>query len=466
MKTMQNSAKLEDTLKSLAPIHFVGAGGSGMRPLAEFATTFGCQVSGSDKTTAELTTNFELASEGSDLERKLISRAKTIIYSTAISKNHPVMTTAKEHSLRIMHRSELLALIVTHFNSIVIAGTHGKSTTAAMTSHILETLGVSPSWIIGAPFSSGVDSFKRGSSPWLVIEADESDGSFLRYRSFISVLTNIDADHMDFYQTIDRLNEAFKNYLQNTDTHGGIIFCGDLPAVKEASQGYLGKKIAYGMNTANDLYANRYQAAGLSASSLVIFSANSAKLQLPLPGQHNTCNALAAIGVALLLGHPLDKAVQAMSSFPGVQRRMQRYEAASGAIIFDDYAHNPGKISSCIAGISEAFPERRIIACFQPHRFSRISSLYTEFISSFRVKNIVVVVLPVYASGEAPIKGFEPERVATDISKMSGIQTFSAPTLKGGYELIKSILDLDNDVVVTIGAGDVWQVALQLSLDI
>jgi UDP-N-acetylmuramate--alanine ligase len=437
-----------------------------MRPLAEFAASFSCLVSGSDKASSGHKTSFQIASENSELAKDLIANAKTIVYSSAISQNHPTLTEGRARGINLFHRSELLALISRHYKTIAIAGTHGKSTTSAMTCHALESLGERPSWIIGAPFASGLDSVKRGGGPWLVIEADESDGSFLRYSTFISVLTNIDADHMDYYQTIDRLQEAFKTYVSNTNAEGGVVYCGDHPAVVKASAGFAGKKISYGMTSTNDLLAKHYEAKGLSATSQVNFLNGVSALQLPLPGQHNTTNALAAIGVALHLGHTLADATKVMASFPGVQRRMQRYLSSSGAIIFDDYAHNPGKILSCIAGISEAFPHRRIVACFQPHRFSRISSLYTDFISSFRAKNIVVVVLPVYASGEAPIKGFEPERIAADIAKMSGAQTFSAPTLKGGAELIKSILDPNSDVVVTIGAGDVWQVAQRLSLEL
>jgi UDP-N-acetylmuramate--alanine ligase len=184
-----------------------------------------------------------------------------------------------------------------------------------------------------------------------------------------------------------------------------------------------------------------------------------------MPGRHNVLNALAAISVAHALHHPLEQAAKTLSNFPGVHRRLQRYPSKQ-ALIFDDYAHNPGKIASCIAGLREAFPERRLVVCFQPHRYSRLSSLYVEFMTCFRAPNICVVALPVYAAGEAAIKGFESERLASDIAKLSSVESFSAPTLKAAYELLKSKVDPNKDVVVTIGAGDVWQLALRLSQEL
>ncbi len=460
------SDDLKVELASISPIHFIGAAGSGMRPLAEFVAGLGIQVSGSDSKADGIGASFPLHIEGTpeDQERQLL--AKTIVYSSAIGPSHPAFMAAKNSDKRTLHRSELLAIICRFYQTISVAGTHGKSTTSAMVAHVLKQIGDEPSWIIGAPFASGEDSVRIGSGPWLVIEADESDGSFLRYETHVSVVTNIDADHMDYYQTVDRLNEAFKKYLGQTSTRGGIVFSADHGSTAVAAANYRGFKISYGLSNDADLRAENYLVSGLSARSSISFKEERAELTLPLPGKHNTSNALAAIGVGLTIGHSLSMLATALGNFPGVQRRLQRYPCSSNAIIFDDYAHNPQKIQSCIRGLEEAFPGRRIIACFQPHRFSRISSLYGEFIASFKGRDIVVVVLPVYASGEAPIKGFEASRIASDIARVSGAETFSESTFKGCAELITSMLDPKNDVVVTIGAGDIWKVARLLSLDL
>lgn len=464
---MSNSEKeLKSELSALCPIHFVGAAGSGMRPLAEFTHALGMRVSGSERKIEGIKSSFLMTVENSESDKKLVINAKTIVYSSAISNNHPSLELAKESKINVIHRSELLAMISRHYKTIAVAGTHGKSTTSAMVAHMLQTLGQSPSWIIGAPFAHGHDSFSVGRGPWLVIEADESDGSFLRYRPFVSILTNVDADHMDYYQTVDRLHEAFRAYVQNTDPLGGVVVCGDHTSARQCAEVFAGLRISYGFDEANDLIAFHYKAFGLSASSKVMIGGKSETLSLPLPGKHNTSNALAAIGAGQVLGLPLSQTVEALASFPGVRRRMQRYETRSGVIIFDDYAHNPVKIASCIQGLEEAFPDRRLIVCFQPHRFSRISGLYADFISCFRARKILVIVLPVYASGEAPIKGFEPPRIATDIAKASGAQTFSASTFKGCAELIKSFVVPEQDLIATIGAGDVWQIARSLSLEL
>lgn len=434
-----------------------------MRPLAEFTASFGFEVSGSDRSTFGHTSKIKSCLEGTAQEQALLKSAKTVVFSSAISAGHPSLDFVKGLGITSLHRSELLACFTKYYLTVAIAGTHGKTTTSALVAQCLRNLGADPSWIIGAPFSDGQDSWRRGHSNILVIEADESDGSFLRYSRFISVLNNIEADHMDYYLTVDRLEAAFSSFLTGTASDGGICYFGDMPPVVEAASTYSGKKLSFGSSSPCLLRLKSLLAKGLSTTAMIEHTGQLITIELPLPGQHNVYNALASISVASLLGFDLTAAAKALSTFPGVQRRLQRYPGQGPALIFDDYAHNPGKISSCLAGLAAAYPDKSLIVTFQPHRFSRISSLYDEFVKAFHGQNTTVIVLPVYAAGEASMDGFEPEKVARDIANSSGVKSFSATTLKGACELIKSIMNPDRDIVVTVGAGDVWRVAEELS---
>ena len=463
MTIKNNHTDLVEELAALAPLHFVGVNGSGMRPLAEFVATFGCAVTGSDLTPAFGRSLVKFAAEGSPEDLDLIAKAGTIVFSSAIPEGHPTLREASLRAKVTLHRSLLLARITSAFKTIAVAGTHGKSTTSALVAHGLGGLGLDPSWIIGAPFADGRSSYHRGKGELLVIEADESDGSFLRYSPFIAVLNNIEPDHMDFYQTIERLEGAFGSYAANVCAEGTLVYWQDSPSVARAIAGFSGKRLSFGETVGSDLRLLETATSGLKTTATFLNHGSRRQFKLPLPGRHNVLNGLAAICVLLLLDQPAETSCLALESFPGIERRLQPYTSVSGALIFDDYAHNPGKIRSLLAGLTDAFPERRVVAVFQPHRYSRISSLYEDFVTAFKGKSVVVVVLPVYAAGEPVISGYEAETIARDISKGSGAKTFFAPTLKAGADLVKSIIDLNNDLVVTIGAGDVWLVAKDLS---
>jgi UDP-N-acetylmuramate--alanine ligase len=463
MSNNHNNLDISTKLLALSPIHFLGIGGSGMAPLAELSASWGAKISGSDLVPPSWLHSKLFFKQGESGEESAIRTANTVVFSSAISKDNVALTLSQKLGKTLMHRSDLLALFSNNSRTVAVAGTHGKTTTSALVSHVLSQLDQNPSWIIGAAFADGGAAFGRGDSDLLVIEADESDGSFVKYQPYISVVNNIAPDHMDFYLNEENLRATFGKFVAQTKPEGSIVFnADDTTAALLASQS--GRKhFGFGMGPSADVRLLHARSSGLSTTGEVALEGKSFAFRLPLPGLHNAFNAVAAITTCYAMGLDHQSCAAALNNFPGVSRRLQRYKTKTGALIFDDYAHNPGKIGSCLSGLSAAFPDKRILAVFQPHRFSRISSLYDQFVTSFRAPRVRVVVLPVYASGEPHSPGFPPDRIARDIALGSGVETFPANSLKAAGDLVKLLMDPDLDVLVTIGAGDVWRVAKDVS---
>ena len=463
MNSMLGRHEVSRRLKDLEPIHFMGVCGSGMTPLAEFTLELGIALTGSDLSETSWLDSAIYTLQGSAAESVAIKSAKTVVYSSAVPNDHPSLATARQLGKNMLHRSDLLSIYSRAYRTIAISGTHGKTTTSALVAHILWSLGCDPSWIIGANFSDGRSASHLGSADILIIEADESDGSFTKYESLVSIVNNIEPDHLDFYLTIGNLHQAFAKFLQSTSSHGSVVYNADDPAANAVAIGCGRKAVSFGCS--KDAATRMLDATISGLSTTVEFSSRgkNIRFKLPLPGKHNVLNALAAITACGALGLDPDACAKTLCNFPGVARRMQAYSNVAGALIFDDYAHNPGKIKSCLQGLNSAFPERQLIAVFQPHRYSRVSSLYQEFMSAFCSSRAKVIVLPVYAAGENPVAGYGPELLASDIAKISGVETFAAHSLKDAADLVKSIMDPKIDLLVTIGAGDVWRVALDVA---
>ncbi len=446
-------------LTPLAPFHFMGVGGSGMSPLAEIIASLGLPVTGSDLKNAQSGSSVSCLAQDSDEESAAVKSAGCIVFSSAIPQNSKNFILAKDAGKALLHRSDLLAIVCNSLKTIAVSGTHGKTTTSAMIAHILESQNIDPSWIIGASFANGRPAFKLGASDLLVIEADESDGTFVKYRPFVAVVNNVEPDHMDFYKTEARLLAAFSEFLSNTPDNGCLVFNSDDPIVNGMALKSGKPRKGFGSMEPAEFRLSHARSSGLSTSGEISVGGKNLTLKIPMAGRHNAFNALAAIAACAAVGIDPAKSAATLLTFPGVARRLQAYKNQSGAMIFDDYAHNPGKIKSCLEGLVSAFPERRVIAVFQPHRFSRISSLYRHFTRAFRFPNLRVVVLPVYGAGEVVIDGFTAKKIADDIRLESGAQTFAAYTLKEATDLVKSMMDPKKDIIVTIGAGDVWNVA-------
>ncbi len=434
-----------------------------MRPLAHFIHASGAVVTGSDAAKLTQPMPFDIANDGSESELKAIDKAQTIVFSSAISRDHPAWVYAASKGKSILHRSEMLSELTRFYKTISIAGTHGKSTVSALVTHILLRCGKRPSWIIGAPFANGVDAFGVGTSDTLVVEADESDGTFLRYKTQIGLINNIAPDHLDFYGDLASLREAFSTFARSITADGACVYGADCEHSRKAVLEAKCTKRGFGASSDANGQLCDWAPNGLQTTISAAIDGQALNFSLPLTGRHNALNALAAILITQQAGVSPEQGARTLADFPGVARRLQRYPSTNEALIFDDYAHNPGKIFGCLQGLRSAFPSRRLIAVFQPHRYSRVSSLYDDFVRSFKCENTLVIVLPIYAAGEHLRPDLSPDKLAVDISIESQVKTFSALSLKEATNLVNSMMVPQQDVIVTLGAGDVWQVAKALS---
>ena len=375
-----------------------------------------------------------------------------------------------------MHRSEVLALVSAQFKTIAVSGTHGKSTTSALIAHLLLGLGLDPSFILGAklktPGQLG-NSYRLGQGEYLVVEADESDGSFQRYYPWLAVVTNIDQDHLDFYNSMEAMEDAYLRLLQNIGSEGAAVLFWDHARVRELSAKPLAaRKLSYGSFIGADVRMIRFNQLGSSFLVSVVVEHEVVDLVVPLIGKHNGFNVVGSLAVLRALGLPLAGCRNILANFPGVSRRMDLYFSGPSRTVYDDFAHNPVKISSCLKGVREAFPSSHITAVFQAHRYTRLQHMYQEMMSAFKSADTVIVV-PVYAAGEERPRwtaedrpdgdsleiSFSPKSLALDITRLSGVETFPVESLKEAMKLLQLDLNPKHTVIVTLGAGDVWTVA-------
>lgn len=459
MKTQNN--------KPSAPfkkLHFIGIGGSGMLPLAHMALALGHEVSGSD-----LQTNHQLkklAETGARIyashNRDQITDCELVIISSAIKEANIELIAAKERNIPIMHRSEFLHFLTKGKKPIAVAGTHGKTTTSAMITHILEFAGYSPLSVIGGHMLNYDKSWLNGTGEYFVIEADESDGSFLNYRPFLSIVTNIDNDHLDHYGSFDKILDSFSSFLDNTNEDGSIIINWDDQNLPQVTQDTELDRLAFGRKIGSDIRLLKYETKEAKTKISVVVERDQLTINLPLIGYHNVLNALCAISAARALEVPNKDIVGALEAFKGVDRRLTNiYQSTEHKLaIFDDYAHNPSKIEASITAIAEAFPNHKIFTIFEPHRYSRLQTMYNEFISCFSESHYVAV-LPIYAAGEPKDKTINEITLAKDIGNTSGTKVYSFEK----FPTPKQILDTHNPeqtIYLTVGAGICNQLAYQL----
>lgn len=445
------------------PIHFVGIGGSGMAGLAELALAEGFPVQGSDVK----------ASPGTDRLKSLGARvvldhqegglggARTVVYSSAIKPTNVELQAARLKQLRVLHRSEFLAYLMAEKKAVTVAGTHGKSTSSAMIAYMLERLGLDPSAAIGGTMRAFDSAARAGKGEYFVAEADESDGSFLKYRPFIGVLTNVAPDHMEFFKDETRLVQAFRDYLGRIDPEEGVAIIGwDNPLSRQIGAEYTKSRLTYGFLLGSEVRALDYRSAHGETTFSAVVERDRVEVRLPMMGRHNAQNALCSLAVARALGLDVKDAAAALSSFPGVDRRMALVHAEEGLKVFDDYAHNPGKIKACVQTLKEAFPESELHVVFQAHRFSRLETMYDDMLSSVEDADFVHVV-PVYAAGETTASDFSPARLAGDLNLRIGVKAFPCKALTDAVPSLREHLKRPA-VILTVGAGDVTQVAANL----
>jgi UDP-N-acetylmuramate--alanine ligase len=453
----------------IGTIHFVGIGGIGMSGIAEVMHNLGYSVQGSD--IAESVSVERLRARGIPVHighaRENVDGVAVVVTSTAVKRDNPEVAAALENRVPVVRRAEMLAELMRLKSTVAVAGTHGKTTTTSMISALLDAGGVDPTVINGGIIESYGSNARLGASDWMVVEADESDGSFLRLDGTIAVVTNIDPEHLDHYGSFDAVKEAFVEFIENVPFYGAAVLCIDHPEVQGVISRVRDRRvITYGFSAQADVRGERITpSAGGNGFDVVVRERDGSHrriegIVLPMPGRHNVQNALAAIAVAIEMG--CDDAVirSGFAKFGGVRRRFTRVGEVAGATIIDDYAHHPVEIRAVLAAAREA-AQGRVIAVVQPHRYTRLRDLMDEFQSAFNDADIVFAA-PVYPAGEQSIEGVD---AATLVAGLKARGHRAASAIAGPEELARLLADELNagDMVVCLGAGDITRWAAGLA---
>jgi UDP-N-acetylmuramate--alanine ligase len=451
----------------IGTIHFVGIGGIGMSGIAEVMHQLGYKVQGSDQSDSYVVE--KLRKEGIPVaighSADNLGDAAVVVCSTAIRESNPEIQAAAERRLPRVRRAEMLAELMRMQKTVAVAGTHGKTTTTSMIAALLDSGGVDPTVINGGIINRYGSNARLGKSDWWVIEADESDGSFLRLDGTIAVVTNIDPEHLEHYGSFDRVKDAFVEFIENVPFYGLAVLCVDHPEVQNILGRIRDRRIVtYGFSALADVRADNVTPVpgGTRFDALVLDKDGERRtlsVLVPIPGRHNVQNALAAIAVALELGISDEAIIAGFERFEGVKRRFTKVGEVGGAIVIDDYAHHPTEIRAVLAAAREGAKER-VIAVMQPHRFTRLQSLMDEFQNAFNDADVVFVT-PVYPAGEEPIEGVDSAALADGL-RAHGHRLVR--TVENLDELCRELRDLAaaGDMIICMGAGDItkWAGAL------
>jgi len=437
-------------------LHFIGIGGAGMSGLARIALSHGISVSGSDaKDSTVLSALSALGAQVSaDHVADHVDGADFVIYSTAISQNNVELVRARELNLPILTRAQALATLMSDSKSVAVAGTHGKTTTSSMLTVALQSCGLDPSFAIGGTLTSSGSNAHRGTGDLFVAEADESDGSFIEYRPFAAIVTNIEHDHVDYFATAADVTKAFADFAATIAKDGFLIYCADDPgSVHLASTITELKLISYGTSEGADLYIDSINLLPMGSTSRVLWKGRTiGNLSLQVPGAHNVLNAGAALAMALILGAPVAEALSGLASFHGTGRRFELKATVHGIRVIDDYGHHPTEIDVTLSAAKRYAGDGRLIVVFQPHRYSRTQAFMNEFAKALSIADEVVL-LEVYAASETPIPGITSSTIAEQMTNGHFIPNFLDAT---EWVIAQA---RPGDVIVTLGAGDVNSLA-------
>jgi UDP-N-acetylmuramate--alanine ligase len=459
----------------LRRIHFVGVGGSGMSGIAEVLVNLGFEVSGSDL--AENAATRRLASLGARImakhDKANIEGVDAVVVSTAVKGDNPEVAAARARRIPVVPRALMLAELMRLKQGVAIAGTHGKTTTTSLVASVLAEGGLDPTFVIGGRLNAAGSNARLGAGDFIVVEADESDASFLHLQPVLAVVTNIDADHMETYQhDFARLKQAFITFLQNLPFYGSAVLCMDDPNVREILPFVSKPVVTYGTAAEAMVRAEGIEHAAGQMRFRVQRRGKAQPLQvtLNLPGHHNVLNSLAAIAVGLEIGIPEAAIQKALAEFKGVGRRFQRFgdialdPAKPGGgrfTLVDDYGHHPAEMAATIAATRGAFPGRRLLLAFQPHRYSRTRDLFDEFVKVLSTADALVLA-DVYAAGEPAIAAADGQTLARAVRAAGKIEPLFVEEIGRVAEGIRSVAR-DGDVVLVMGAGSIGTVPGQLS---
>lgn len=451
-------ALLKD-LKGIQNIHFVGIGGAGMSPLAKILLLLGYNVSGSDQGTSPIIEELvrfgaRVWTDGQRAEN--VRGADAIVVSTAIPYDNPEVIAAWDLRIPKLHRSDINAALVNEYDGIAVAGSHGKTTTTSMIGVTLDRVGVSPTIIVGGEVPDLGTNAKLGTSRYLVSEADESDGSFLKLRPHVAVVTNVEDDHMDHYGTMEKIIDAFRTFIEQVDEDGTVILCFENEILRKLAAETKRRVISYAIDQEADYRAADIETHG-SIISFTVFErgAELGRISLNIPGRHNVLNALACIAVARLADVSFAQIQDALAGFHGAKRRFQTKGKERGIWVVDDYAHHPTEIAVTLTAARATNP-KRLICVFQPHRYSRTNLLRTEFGACFAAADLLLLT-DVYAAGEAPIPGVSGETLMEEVAKQTGQDAVYLPE-RADLERYLAQHVRAGDLVITMGAGNIMEV--------
>lgn len=434
-----------------------------MSGLAKVLRESGKEVSGSDIKESAVTKSLQKLGVEVVIGHSAnnINNNQTIVVSTAIKSDNPELIEAKNRKLEIFQRAQMLALIAQDKKVIAISGTHGKTTTTSLISYLFEKNNLDPTFLIGGELNEIGSNAKTGSSEYFIAEADESDGSLLNINPSTLVITNIEADHMDFFSSFEKIKELFITFVGKIKKGGTAIVCADDKNIRELIPHIEGKVITYGKSDENDYYYDSFTQKDLSSDFEVFHKGKSlGNINIKVPGEHNALNVLASIAVGMNEGLSFEKIKNTLATFNGVKRRFQFIGNVDDAVIYDDYAHHPTEVAATLKAASKA-GKGRVVCVFQPHRYSRTKFLAKEFGSSFSDADVVVIT-EIYSAGEAPIEGVTSRIIVDSIVEHEGQKEIAyLPNLEDVRKYLLNEMK-KGDIIITMGAGDITSLGATL----
>ncbi|MDY6987027.1 MAG: UDP-N-acetylmuramate--L-alanine ligase [Thermodesulfobacteriota bacterium] len=444
-------------------IHFVGIGGIGMSGMAELLLNLGYKVSGSDIKSTDIT--MRLAQLGGRVftghRPEFIEGADVVVVSSAVGSDNPEIVAARKAMVPVIPRGEMLAELMRLKYGIAVAGAHGKTTTTWIIASVLEQGGLDPTMVIGGKLKSLGSNARLGQGEFIVAEADESDGSFLRLSPTVAVVTNIDAEHLDFYPDLNRIKEVFLDFINKVPFYGMAVLCLDNEGVQDLIPKIEKRFITYGLTSQADYQAKEVTFEGLRSRYRVFHHGKPlGAVDLNLAGLHNVHNSMASIAVGLELGIAFDTIQKALANMEGVQRRLEVKGSAQGVTVVDDYGHHPTEIKFTLQAARQSWPDHRLVVAFQPHRYSRTAALFDAFTRAFYQADSLVL-LPIYAAGESPIEGVTGQALYEGIRLHGHKEVAFQDGLDAAVSYLKSVLR-QGDILLTLGAGDIWQVGTRI----
>ena len=451
-----------EVLGSARHVHFIGIGGIGMSGIAEVLINLGFEVSGSDAEATAITDH--LASLGAVISKGHsagnVGRAVIVVVASAIRPDNPEVRAAADAGIPLIPRSDMHGELMRIRTGIAIAGAHGKTTTTSLAAVALQEAGLDPTIVVGGKVKSLDANAMLGRGQYLVAEVDESDGNFVRLTPSIAVITNIDAEHLDFYGGLEKIHEAFITFASRVPFHGVVIACVDDANVRAIMPSIDRKIITYGFDKGADVRGEVEQEDGTgSVFRLYAGGTDHGTIRIALPGRHNVVNAVAVCALALELGIEIDAVRRALDNFEGVGRRFERRGEEAGVLVIDEYAHHPTEIKAAVETARRSF-DRRIVAVFQPHRFSRTRDLHESF-DRCLIDADVVFITDIYSAGETPIPGITGDLIYRAVLRGGARKAVYIPDCSDLLDALVSTVK-DGDIVLTLGAGDIWKTGDEL----